>query len=119
MTKHQVILTPSESNSELNAQRLIVAGCRGYGFGLGHVAEGEAARQETGGEMVPGPWAYAYGLCGVIDNYGGTATEVERQRAAGQLIEAAIGDILTIYGRDYRIEAIRYDNHNVNLVPVK
>jgi hypothetical protein len=83
---------------------LVVRDQRGVGFGLGFVPEGVEARQETGGPMVPGPWAYSYGLPAVLSADGhGSAWEREEARKAGLLIEAVEGDLLDVDGTLYRI----------------
>lgn len=66
---------------------------RGYyaSFGVGHIARGDAARQETGGALVPGPWAYAYELATAIDDHGVEAAERLRRRQRGLEIEAFDG----------------------------
>lgn len=36
------------------------------------------------------------GLCGVIDNHGGTAADIDRERAAGRLFDVVPGDHLIL-----------------------
>lgn len=83
--------------------RLIVDGFTTT-FGIGHVPEGESGRKQSHGCLVPGPWAFVYGLATVIDNRGGTAADIARQRREGKLVEAKLGDILIVAGHEYRIE---------------
>jgi hypothetical protein len=78
--------------------RVVVAGAenRTAGYGIGFTPTGREARQVFGGPLVPGPWGYAYGLATVIDNYGGTGADRERERREGRLIEANVGDELVL-----------------------
>jgi len=79
-------------------------------FGLGFVAEGDEGRQEMHGPLVPGPWAYAFGLCTVIDNYGGTGREAAEREEAGLEHEVSAGDVVVVGGHRYtvRIERGQY-----------
>lgn len=49
--------------------------------------EGEEARQDCGGEMIPGPWAATYGLCSII---------ASSRIAHKPKIEVADGDVICI-----------------------
>ncbi len=80
----------------------IGAGPGGFGVG-GWTAEGKG-RLVTGGPEVQGPHGFIFGLCGVIDNHGGTAAIRERKRAQGLLIEAKAGDILEMHGDRFEIK---------------
>lgn len=60
---------------------LKVAGKR---HGLGGWTRLGTGRIEFGGPLVPGPVAYSFGLCVVIDNHGGTGAESERMQAEGR-----------------------------------
>jgi hypothetical protein len=75
--------------------------------GIGYVAEGDEGRQEFGGPMVPGPWAFGFGLCHVIDNRGGTGAEQDRLRAAGLLFEVEGGEEIEIAGETYTVRIQR------------
>jgi len=96
--------------------RVKVAGYSVSAFAVGCVREGESGRQEHQGPLVPGPWAYAFPLCSVIDNYGGTGAEIARERAAGNVIDAKLGDVLVVDGRGYVITK-GSNSDNIELVP--
>lgn len=102
--------------------RVLVSDTRGVGFGIGFIPAGHEARQVTGGPLVPGPWAYAYGLPAVIAQDGGTGTEIANERAAGLLIECAVGDLLNMQGHTFRITLAgtpqHPDRHNIKLTEV-
>lgn len=93
------------SSSEKSPNVLKVASCRylgrGVRLGIGYVPAGSAARQEQGGPLIPGPWAYTYPLASVIDNEGGTGAESARGLAAGTEYVAEVGDRFTIAGAVY------------------
>lgn len=95
----------------------------GARFGVGCVREGESAVQRQYGPEVPGPWAYAYGLCSVIDNHGGTKAESERMQAEGREHTVNIGDVVEIAGNRYTVDFSRMgkfvDKHNVSLTLVE
>jgi len=105
-------ITPADETT-----RLIVEGYRGSGFRVGLVPEGESGRQTHGGPNVPGPWAYAFPLCTVIDNAGGTAADIERERKAGLLVHAKVGEVLVIGKREYWIDK-GSNRDNIALVPL-
>jgi hypothetical protein len=63
------------------------------GFGIGYVDTNRWYNQGEGRPTTLGPDLHAYGRAGVIDNYGGTAGEIEREGAQGLVIRADIGDI--------------------------
>ena len=100
-------------------------GSRNYpGFGLGYVGPDGECRREHGGPIVPGPYAYAYGLCGVIDNHGGTGAEIARERAAGQVLEVEPGDVLVLPdGTAWTVDFLRQgswvDLHNIRLTQLE
>lgn len=69
------------------------------------IPAGEEARQVSGGPMVPGPWAYTYGLCSVISTNGGTADDIREAKAKGLWIEIQHGDLLRFpSGNTYRVD---------------
>jgi hypothetical protein len=73
------------------------------GFGIGVVGRGESGNKD--GQKVPGPWGYAFGLAGVIDQRGGTGRDHADARAEGRMIERLEdGDELVIDGDLYRVE---------------
>jgi hypothetical protein len=101
--------------------RLMVVGQRGVGFGIGAVDEDLHRNLGPGLPTAPGPHVYAYGLCGVIDNRGGTRSEIDQARANGLLIQAEIGDMLEVDGTLWSIGWAGYrgeDRHNVTLTLV-
>lgn len=51
-----------------------------------------------GRKFITTPEAYAFGLCTVIDNYGGTGAEAARNRAAGTEHDVEIGDYVIFDG---------------------
>ena len=63
-------------------------------WGVGYIPKGSEGRQEYQGPIVKGPWPFAYGLCTVIDNHGGSAAQSERDRAAGIEVDAHEGDLV-------------------------
>jgi hypothetical protein len=71
---------------------------------VGHVPEGSEGRKVNFGALIPGPWAYAFSLCTVIDTRGGTAAEMTAARAAGNVLEVSDGDLISVAGHRYRIE---------------
>jgi antitoxin (DNA-binding transcriptional repressor) of toxin-antitoxin stability system len=76
--------------------------------GIGYVAEGDSAIRKDGDrERTPGPWAYGFPLCHVIDNHGGTGAEQARLRAAGLLVEVEGGEEIEIAGVVYLVTLIR------------
>lgn len=84
-----------------------VAGRR---FGIGAVPRGFSGRKVTDGPLVPGPWAYTYGLATVIDNY-------PERRAAERArdIEVMDEDKLEIDGVWYKVHCTRFGY--VDLLP--
>ena len=76
-------------------------------FGIGCVQRGEEARREFQGPMVPGPWAYTYGLCTVIDNYGGTGRESAEKLAEGTEHIVEDGNLLEIDDVVYEVNVYR------------
>jgi hypothetical protein len=75
-------------------------------FGIGGVPKGHEGRKEHGGEMVPGPWHFIYGLASVISAHPGQGTgdEMARARAEDRVIEVADGDKLNIDGLKYTVK---------------
>lgn len=96
--------------------RLIVSGVRNSaGFMVGYISAGELARKVSFGPMVPGPWAYAFPLASVIDNHGGTGADIARERSAGTVVYAALGDVVSVEGLEYVI--LPENNDNIDFEP--
>ena len=57
------------------------------------------------GDLIPGPFAYAFPRCGVMDNHGGTPGMIQRQRDLndGTVIDAEIGDLIEVEGLFFEI----------------
>lgn len=72
-------------------------------FKIGGVPKGSEGRKEHGGELIPGPWHYIFGLCTVIDNHGGTGAEMDRARQQKLVLEVSPGDKLVIDGIEYTL----------------
>lgn len=75
-------------------------------FGIGGVPKGETGRQVDGGELVPGPWHFIYGLCSVISAHPGQSTgdEMVRAKAENRVVEVSDGDKLNIDGLKYTVK---------------
>lgn len=95
-----------------------VLNVHGKRHGLGGWTAAGTGRLICGGPLVSGPVAYSFGLCVVIDNYGGTGAESERMRAAGTEHVAEFGDVVRLDGSSYRIDPVPYNRDQVSLVPV-
>lgn len=107
-----VTITTTKTASEMHGNRIetiLTLPHRGYRkrFGLGFVPEGHEGRQTFQGEMVPGPWAYAFGLCSVIDNHGGSGAERQRNLAANTEHDVEEGDTIIIDGNSYVVKVTR------------
>ena len=92
---------------------------RMFRFGIGNVERGDEGRQEHGGPLVPGPWAYAYGLGVAIcaNPEMGTGAERERNLAAGREHDVEDGDRIQIDDVLYEIRPFRHGEY-VKLVKV-
>lgn len=78
--------------------------CNGrFRFNVGHVPKGEADRQVTHGPLVPGPWAYAFGLCTFISDSGSSADELDQAKAENRHLEVADGDLIEVAGNVYKV----------------
>lgn len=123
MRVHHVNTTPKYPGASYGANRLLVNGISGTGFGVNEVLPGDSARKVDGGDLVPGPWAYAFGLCIIIDNNGGTGRSIREEKARGVLVEADMGDVLEINGRHYQIKPLmqfgRESREHIDLIPVE
>lgn len=82
-------------------------------FGLGGWTAAGEGRLITQGPMVKGPYLYAFGLCVVMDNHGGTGKEHDDGVKAGTEIEIVDGDIVVHEGVAYkaRVEVRGYDRY--------
>ena len=91
----------------------------GHGFfwrhAVGAVPRGAEARRVFQGPMVPGPWAYTFGKCQVIDNYGGSGAEAARNREAGIEHTITEGQRVVIDGVVYRVRFHRFGHRGENL----
>jgi hypothetical protein len=77
--------------------RLLVKGCSWTpGFGLVYTDADSWRNDGPGMPRLFGASLSAYGVAGVIDNYGGTGAEIERERRESRLIEAEEGDLLVM-----------------------
>ena|SRR5690242_1161280 len=65
--------------------RVLIEGAENYpGYGVGY------SYPNRGGE------AFTFGLCGVIDNHGGTPAEIEREKATRRCFDVKPGDLLKL-----------------------
>jgi hypothetical protein len=115
MRTYHVNMNPPYLGAGYCDNRLHVEGYS-ISFGVGEVEPGKSGRREMNGEIVNGPWAYVYGKASIIDNNGGTKREVEEQRNRECVVDAKLGDILEINGREYIIEKST-DPYYVQLSP--
>ena len=78
-------------------------------LGIGSIPRGSEGRQEMGGPMVPGPWAYTYGKCSSVtsDHQSGSGYETDQLRAAGKVHAVESGDFIVLDGVCYRAEVFR------------
>lgn len=61
-------------------------------YGVGFCGPEHTCRRVHGGPVLPGPYGYVFQLCTVIDNFGGTRAERERNLAAGIEHDVVMGD---------------------------
>lgn len=74
------------------------------GYSLGYISPKHSGRQQTGGQLVPGPWAFAFANATVIAVRGGTREEIDQAKESGRLLKISMGDILVIDGNDFKVE---------------
>lgn len=86
-----------------------VLACGDDRYQIGFVAAGEQARQAYGGPLVPGPWAYAFGLGFAI-----TADGNPGQQSAAP-VPIHDGAQIRVCGHVYRVRLTR---RNIRLEPV-
>lgn len=89
-------------------------------FGVGYVPAGKSGRKEQGGPLVPGPWAFTYGLAVVLDTNGGSGRERERGIAAGVEHDVSDGDLVRV-GEITCVVRVRWQGGNayVDLDPIE
>lgn len=89
-------------------------------FGLGFVAPGQEARKVFQGPLEPGPWAYTFQHCTVIDNFGGTAAESRTLKACGLEHDVKVGEVVAFVHEDtiykFRLVENRYGDLGLDLV---
>lgn len=75
-------------------------------FGIGGVPAGHVGRQVTQGPLVPGPWAFTFGLASVIaaNPEHGTYGEIKRNLAAGREHTVEEGDRIVFDGVTYEVQ---------------
>lgn len=80
-----------------------------YRHGLGACLRDESGRRIQDGPIVPGPWAYAYGLavCITANPEMSSGAEAERGRAAGTEHVVEDGDLIELNGDFYEVETYR------------
>ena len=88
-------------------------------FGLAAIPRGKSGRKVFQGPLVPGPWAFAFGLSSVIaaNPEHGTYGDIRRNKAAGLEHEVEAADLIRFDGVTYRIEVER--RQYINLVAVE
>lgn len=92
-----------------------------YRHGLGWIEKGDDGRRVQGGPMVPGPWAFAFGLSTSItsDPRSGTGYEAKTGREAGTEFPVRDGDLLLIDGSVYEVETFRHEEYvNLHLLDI-
>lgn len=105
MTTHNITTTRINCDGTRSADDVLVYQCRR--FGIGFIPQGCEERQVIQGPMVPGPWAYCYGLCTVIDNHGGTGSEMRSLEERGLVHHIERDDIVVVDGTRHLVEATR------------
>jgi hypothetical protein len=96
----------------------VLVGPRGIRKGVSAVPRGSEGRQVHGGPMVPGPWAYTYGLatCICANPENGTYGEMKRLRAENKVHAVDDGTRLSIDGVTYEVVMDR--GEWINLKPL-
>jgi hypothetical protein len=85
-------------------------------FHAGAVLAGDEARQVMNGPMVPGPWAYTFGLCITIHNGSAEMKRREKEDEESRTVIIKEDDLLEIEGTVYRVQISRREY--VNLIAV-
>ena len=78
-----------------------------YRFKVAVIRRGKEGRQVDGGPMVPGPWAFAFGLCTVL-----SAEPINRD----PILDVEDGDLLEIEGDTYKLTVVRREWVELKLV---
>lgn len=99
-TRHYLTSTYTRYRTVVTVADLSTTWANAWGFG--HINRGEEGRQEHGGPMVPGPWAFAVPLAVVIDG-GHSARRAEEARRNGERKAMQEGDEVAIEGEVYRL----------------
>jgi hypothetical protein len=68
---------------------------------IGYVGPEGTCRRTYQGPLLSGPYAYAYPLPTVIDNYGGSGREAAEREAAGLELTLDSGDTIEIRGQRF------------------
>jgi len=71
------------------------------------IRRGDEGRQVDGGPMVPGPWAFAFGLCTVLSD-----TPIDHD----PILDVEDGDLLVIEGDTYKLTIIRREWAELELI---
>jgi len=100
-------MTPKDERTLTTDHVLVVNGR--YRLGIGSVPRGAEGRQVHEGPMVPGPWAYTYGLATVMaaNPVHGTGAEMRRKAAENKVHHVATGDQVSIDGVTYEVKVFR------------
>lgn len=119
-TRHTIPMVPGHYGpASLRSNAVLTITGSYHRFGVGMVPEGESARQEFGGPMVPGPWAYTYGpMASVItaDPEHSTGAEMRRKAEAGLVFHVEDGDEVEVQGLLYRAEYYGFQRAYLRLV---
>ncbi len=87
-----------------------------HNHAVGCIKAGDSARKVCGGPLVPGPWAYTFGLGACLTaDYEGKAEELARE--AQRTIDIESGDLIRVDGNVYRVEIFRREY--IKLHPVQ
>ena len=105
MSKTKISIKTKAEDDRLVSDLILVQKGTFNRFAIGGVPKGHEGRKEHGGDMVPGPWHYMYGLCAVIakNPAHSTSAEMEKARNENRVIEVSDGTELKIDGLPYVI----------------
>lgn len=93
----QYIELTSDADSKVQNIELRIAGTLKY-FQVGTVKKGDEGRQDCGGDMIAGPWAYAFGL--------GSCIAANRMSRTPH-IDVSEGDVIVLDGTHYLLKIRR------------